>query len=156
MAWACRSKCRSGCASIWREGAIEFHDGVGPLRALGDTERRGNRHFLASQATFGNVDYHYDILARRLRELSFLNNGVRIVLVDQRTGKEENFAFAGGVQGFVEYINRTKNVLHPNVFNARGEKDGILVEVAMQWNDSYQESVLCFTNNIPQKDGGTH
>jgi DNA gyrase subunit B len=148
--------------SIWRDGKayqIEFRDGVptGPLRSIGETERRGTEvHFLASLATFGVVDFHYDILARRLRELSFLNNGVRVVLVDQRTGKEENFAFSGGVQGFVEYINRTKNVLHPNVFSARGEKDGILVEVAMQWNDSYQESVLCFTNNIPQKDGGTH
>jgi DNA gyrase subunit B len=148
--------------SIWRDGKahqMEFRDGVptAPLRASGDTERRGTEvHFLASHATFGVVDFHYDILARRLRELSFLNNGVRIVLVDQRTGKEENFAFSGGVQGFVEYMNRTKNVLHPNVFCARGEKDGIVVEVAMQWNDSYQESVLCFTNNIPQKDGGAH
>ncbi len=148
--------------SIWRDGKahqMEFRDGVAtaPLRAIGDTERRGTEvHFLASHATFGVVDFHYDILARRLRELSFLNNGVRIVLVDQRTGKEENFAFSGGVQGFVEYMNRTKNVLHPNVFSARGEKDGIVVDVAMQWNDSYQESVLCFTNNIPQKDGGAH
>jgi DNA gyrase subunit B len=148
--------------SIWRDGKayqIEFRDGVptGPLRTIGETERRGTEvHFLASLGTFGVVDFHYDILARRLRELSFLNNGVRVVLVDQRTGKEENFAFSGGVQGFVEYINRTKNALHPNVFSARGEKDGIVVEVAMQWNDSYQESVLCFTNNIPQKDGGTH
>src|SRR5207237_8805393 len=105
---------------------------------------------------FGTVDYHYDILARRLRELSFLNNGVRIVLIDQRTGKEENFAFSGGVQGFVEYMNRAENVLQPSVFLGRGIKEGITVEVAMQWNDSYQESVLCFTNNIPQKDGGTH
>ncbi len=148
--------------SIWRDGKahqMEFRDGVAtaPPRAIGDTERRGTEvHFLASHATFGVVDFHYDILARRLRELSFLNNGVRIVLVDQRTGKEENFAFSGGVLGFVEYMNRTKNVLHPNVFSARGEKDGIVVEVAMQWNDSYQESVLCFTNNIPQKDGGAH
>ena len=148
--------------SIWRDGKahqMEFRDGVptAALRAAGDTERRGTEvHFLASAATFGVVDFHYDILARRLRELSFLNNGVRIVLLDQRTGKEENFAFSGGVQGFVEYINRTKNVLHPNVFTASGEKDGILIEVAMQWNDSYQESVLCFTNNIPQKDGGAH
>ncbi|HEX7053882.1 MAG TPA: DNA topoisomerase (ATP-hydrolyzing) subunit B [Burkholderiales bacterium] len=148
--------------TIWREGKvhqIEFRDGVAtaPLKVTGSTERRGTEvHFLASRETFGSIDYHYDILARRLRELSFLNNGVKIVLIDQRTGKEENFAFSGGVRGFVEYMNRAKNVLHPNVFYGRGDKDGIVVEVAMQWNDSYQESVLCFTNNIPQKDGGTH
>jgi DNA gyrase subunit B len=148
--------------TIWRDGRvhqIEFRHGAAlePLKATGATERRGTEvHFLASRETFGIVDYHYDILARRLRELSFLNNGVKILLVDQRTGKEENFAFAGGVKGFVEYMNRAKNVLHPNVFHGRGDKEGITVEVAMQWNDSYQESVLCFTNNIPQKDGGTH
>jgi DNA gyrase subunit B len=148
--------------TIWRDGQahqMEFRNGVAvaPLKVIGAAERRGTEvHFRASQETFGTVDYHYDILARRLRELSFLNNGVRIMLVDQRAGKEENFAFSGGVKGFVEYMNRAKNVLHPNVFLGLGEKDGITVEVAMQWNDSYQESVLCFTNNIPQKDGGTH
>ena len=148
--------------TIWRDGKVhqmEFADGAatGPLRVTGTSEKRGTEvHFLASRSIFGTVDYHYDILARRLRELSFLNNGVKIMLIDQRVGKEENFAFSGGVQGFVEYINRAKSVLHQNVFNGRGEKDGITLEVAMQWNDSYQESVLCFTNNIPQKDGGTH
>ena len=148
--------------TIWRDGHVhqmEFRGGepVAPLKVTGISERRGTEvHFLASKDMFGTVDYHYDILARRLRELSFLNNGVRIVLIDQRTGKEENFAFSGGVQGFVEYMNRAKNVLQPSVFLGRGIKEGITVEVAMQWNDSYQESVLCFTNNIPQKDGGTH
>ena len=148
--------------TIWRDGKVhqmEFADGAptAPLRASGITEKRGTEvHFLASRQVFGNVDYHYDILARRLRELSFLNNGVRIVLVDQRAGKEEDFAFAGGVKAFVEYMNRSKTVLHPSIFNAQGEKDGISVDVAMQWNDSYQENVICFTNNIPQKDGGTH
>ncbi|HUN67410.1 MAG TPA: DNA topoisomerase (ATP-hydrolyzing) subunit B [Burkholderiales bacterium] len=148
--------------TIWRDGKVhqmEFADGVatGPLRVTGTSEKRGTEvHFLASRSIFGVVDYHYDILARRLRELSFLNNGVKIMLVDQRTGKQENFAYSGGVQGFVEYMNRSKAVLHPTVFQGRGEKEGITVEVAMQWNDSYQESVLCFTNNIPQKDGGTH
>ena len=148
--------------TIWRDGKVhqmEFADGAatGPLRVTGTSEKRGTEvHFLASRSVFGVVDYHYDILARRLRELSFLNNGVKIMLVDQRAGKQENFAFGGGVQGFVEYMNRSKSVLHPTVFQGQGEKDGIIVDVAMQWNDSYQESVLCFTNNIPQKDGGTH
>ncbi len=148
--------------TIWRDGKVhqmEFADGAatGPLRVTGTTEKRGTEvHFLASRGIFGVVDYHYDILARRLRELSFLNNGVKIVLIDQRAGKSENFALGGGVQGFVEFMNRSKTVLHPNVFHSRAEKDGVTVEVAMQWNDSYQESVLCFTNNIPQKDGGTH
>ena len=148
--------------TIRRDGLahfMEFRRGepVAPLRVLGKTERRGTEvHFLASAETFGNVEYHYDILARRLRELSFLNNGVRIVLVDQRAGKEEVFSFAGGVRGFVEYMNRSKTVLHPSIFHASGQKEGIFVEVAMQWNDSYQEQVLLFTNNIPQRDGGTH
>ena len=148
--------------TIWRDGQthhMEFRHGVAvePLKVAGPSERRGTEvHFLAAKETFGNIDYHYDILARRLRELSFLNNGVKIVLVDQRTAKEENFAFSGGVKGFVEYMNRSKTVLHPNVFHGVGTKDGISVEVSMQWNDSYQESVQCFTNNIPQKDGGTH
>jgi DNA gyrase subunit B len=148
--------------TIRRDGAVhfmEFRRGerLEPLKVIGATERRGTEvHFLASTETFGTIEYHYDILARRLRELSFLNDGVRIKLVDQRTGKEEDFAFAGGVRGFVEFINRTKTVLHNNIFYATSSKDGIGVEVAMQWNDSYQEAVLCFTNNIPQRDGGTH
>jgi DNA gyrase subunit B len=148
--------------TVWRDGHVhqmEFRDGVAvaPLEVAGASERRGTEvHFLASKQVFGTVDYHYDILARRLRELSFLNNGVKIALIDQRAAKEENFAFSGGVKGFVEYMNRAKNILHPNIFIGQGVKEGITVEVAMQWNDSYQESVLCFTNNIPQKDGGTH
>ena len=142
---------------------IETHDGVevSPMRVTGDSERRGTEvHFLADDSIFGQVEYHYDILAKRLRELSFLNNGVRIKLVDQRNNKEEDFAFSGGVKGFVDYINRSKTVLHPSVFHATGGslqgEVTIDVEVAMQWNDSYAEQVLCFTNNIPQSDGGTH
>src|SRR6187455_1706775 len=148
--------------TIRRDGLthqIEFRMGVpvAPLGVTGKTERRGTEvHFLASKEIFGDIEYHYDIFAKRLRELSFLNNGVKIHLVDQRNAKEENFAFSGGVKSFVEYINRTKSVLHPNIFYATGEKDSIVVEVSMQWNDSYSEQVLCFTNNIPQKDGGTH
>src|SRR5687768_4436845 len=131
--------------TVWRDGHVhqmEFRDGVAvaPLKVAGASERRGTEvHFLASKEVFGNVDYHYDILARRLRELSFLNNGVKIVLIDQRVAKEENFAFAGGVKGFVEYMNRAKNILHPNVFIGHGTKDGITVEVAMQWNDRSEE-----------------
>jgi len=142
---------------------IEVQRGVevSPLRVVGHTEKRGTElHFMADEEIFGQVEFHYEIIAKRLRELSFLNNGVKIRLNDQRTGKDENFAFLGGVKGFVEYINRTKSVLHPNIFYASGESlsvnGAISIEVAMQWNDSYAEQVLCFTNNIPQADGGTH
>jgi DNA gyrase subunit B len=148
--------------TIRREGQahfMEFRLGerVAPLTVTGPTDRRGTEvHFLASAEIFGQVDFHFDVLAKRLRELSFLNNGVKIRLVDQREAKEENFAFSGGVQGFVQYINRSKTTLHSNIFYACAEKDQITVEAALQWNDSYNENVLCFTNNIPQRDGGTH
>ncbi|PTN12913.1 DNA topoisomerase (ATP-hydrolyzing) subunit B [Nitrosomonas aestuarii] len=148
--------------TIRREGKIhemEFRLGVPvkPLAVVGNAERHGTEvHFLASKEIFGNIEYHYDIFAKRLRELSFLNNGIKIHLIDQRQGKEEKFAFTGGIKNFVEYINRTKSVLHPNIFYSAGLKDDISVEVAMQWSDSYSEQVLCFTNNIPQKDGGAH
>lgn len=138
---------------IVEENGVQYS----PMPVVGDTENRGTEvHFLADATIFGNVEFHYDILAKRMRELSFLNNGVRIRLTDQRTGKEDDFAFGGGVKGFVEYINKAKQVLHPNVFHAVGERENVTVEVAMQWNDSFNESVLCFTNNIPQRDGGTH
>ncbi len=147
---------------IYRKGEVhqmEFKRGVpvAPLVQTGTTDKRGTEvHFLASVETFILVEYHFDILAKRIRELSFLNNGVKIELVDQRNGKSENFAYSGGIKGFVEYMNRTKTVLHPKPFYAIGEKDGMTIEVAMQWNDSYSETVQCFTNNIPQRDGGTH
>lgn len=148
--------------TIRRDGQahiIEFRDGVpiSPLAITGSTERRGTEiHFLPSSDVFENLGFHYDMLAKRLRELSFLNNGVRIELQDQISGKEEVFQFEGGVKGFVEYINRSKSVLHPNIFHAVFSSNEIEVEIAMQWNDSYQEQVLCFTNTIPQRDGGTH
>ena len=142
-----------------KDRVIEEKDGVAisPIKVLGDTTRRGTEvHFLADDTIFSKVEYHYETLSKRLRELSFLNNGVRIRLQDLRNNKEEDFAFAGGVAGFVEFINQAKNVLHPNIFHIKGEKDGVTVEAALQWNDGYNEQVLCFTNNIPQRDGGTH
>ncbi len=135
---------------------------VSPMKVVGETEKRGTEvHFLPDDTIFTQIDFHYDVLAKRLRELSFLNNGVRIRLVDERNAKAEDFAFAGGVKGFVAFINEGKKVLHTSIFHAVGDKmseqgTSISVEVAMQWNDSYSESVLCFTNNIPQRDGGTH
>ncbi|MFN7834781.1 MAG: DNA topoisomerase (ATP-hydrolyzing) subunit B [Burkholderiaceae bacterium] len=152
--------------TIRRHGQVhfmEFRRGarVEPLKITGKTDKRGTEvHYLADKEIFGNVEFHYEILSKRLRELSFLNHGVRIKLVDQRQNKEEDFAFLGGVGGFVQYINKTKTVLHPNAFEATGESSiggiPVSVDVAMQWNDSYNENVLCFTNNIPQRDGGTH
>ena len=123
--------------TIRRDGKLhqlEFRNGeaVAPLKTVGKSEKRGTEvHFLANKELFGNIEYHYEILAKRLRELSFLNHGVRIMLVDQRAGKEEKFAFSGGVKGFVEYMSRAKNVPHPNIFYTVGEKERITVEVAM-------------------------
>lgn len=135
---------------------------VSPMKPMGKTDLQGTEvYFLADESIFTHIDFHYEILAKRIRELSFLNHGVHIELIDQRTGKQDSFAFSGGVKGFVEYINKNKTPLHPNILYAVGEKTidngaNISVEVAMQWNDSYTEQVLCYTNNIPQRDGGTH
>jgi DNA gyrase subunit B len=151
-------------AGIPQDRVLERRDGfeISPMKIVGETDKRGTEvHFLPDDLIFNNIDFHYDILSKRLRELSFLNNGVKIRLVDERNNREDNFAFAGGVKGFVEFINQGKKTLHGNVFHAVGEKmsdqnTNITAEVAMQWNDGYSENVLCFTNNIPQRDGGTH
>ncbi|RYG14751.1 MAG: DNA topoisomerase (ATP-hydrolyzing) subunit B [Burkholderiales bacterium] len=136
---------------------------VSPMQVLDDTDKRGTEvHFLPDTDIFKeNNDFHYEILSKRLRELSFLNNGVKIRLFDERSGKSDDFTGAGGVKGFVDYVNKGKTILHPNVFHAMGDRQSdqgtnIGVEVAMQWNSGYSEQVLCFTNNIPQRDGGTH
>ena len=149
---------------IPQDRVLEMRDGVAvsPMKITGETEKRGTEvHFLPDLEIFSNIDFHYDIIAKKLRELSFLNNGVKIRLIDERNNRSDTFAYAGGVKGFVEFINTGKKVLHPTVFGASGEKQSdqgttITTDVAMQWNDGYSENVLCFTNNIPQRDGGTH
>ncbi len=138
---------------------MEFRlgDPVAPLAVVGETTERGTTvRFKPSPTIFSNITFEYDILAKRLRELSFLNSGVRIELIDERESKSDVFEHQGGLQEFVKHLNRSRTGIHPSVFWFRSQEGTIGVEVAMQWNDSYSESMFCYTNNIPQKDGGTH
>jgi DNA gyrase subunit B len=148
--------------TIARDGKLhkqEYHLGepAAPLAVVGETQDRGTTiRFKPSSQIFTNIQFNYEILAKRLRELSFLNSGVRIELVDERENTSDVFEHAGGLQAFVKYLNRTRTPIHETVFGFKTPDGTTTVEVAMQWNDSYQESMFCYTNNIPQKDGGTH